>query len=151
MEAWRWVLAAVLGVLLVGAALLWLWPRSYEEGELRTVLPYRPEAICRTVQQVLAQYHYEITMANCSSAGGLLRATITFIPDKSGGFIPDKSGSFRNELSLSLQGLSEVGTMLSLNLRALRFDSATQSWREDPRAPLFLAGQDLLRLLARQL
>lgn len=127
---------------------LLLWPRS---GELATVLPYQPEVVCQTIQQVLKERQYELSGANCNSAGGWIRAAITFIPDKSGTFIPDKSGSFRNELSLSLQGLSEVGTMLRLSLRALRFDSATQSWREDLRAPLFLAGQDLLRLLAQKL
>lgn len=147
MEAWRWVLLTLLGILVV-FVVLWLWPRS---GELSTVLPYQPETVCQALQQVLSQHHYEISAANCNDAGGWIQAVITFIPDKSGSFIPDKSGSFRNELSFSLQRISKVGTMLSLHLRPLHLDPRTQSWREDPRTPLFLVGQDLLRLLSQQL
>lgn len=147
MEAWRWVLLALLGVLvaLVG---LWLWPRS---GELRAFLPQQPEVVCRSIQQVLAQRHYELSAANCKAAGGWIQAAITFIPDKSGTFIPDKSGSFRNELSFSLQGLPKAGTVLRLQLRSLRLDPRTGSWREDPHVPFFLTGQGLLSLLAQQL
>jgi len=148
METWRWILLALLVGLLAIAVVLLLWPRS---RELATVLPYPPEVVCRTIQQVLTQRQFELSATNCTSAGGWIQAAITFIPDKSGSFIPDKSGSFRNELGFRLQGLSEVGTLLKLDLRSLRLDPETRSWREDPHGPLLLAGQEVLRLLAQQL
>ena len=150
MEAWRWALLAVL--VAVGAVLVW-WLLSSRAGgnELQVPLPYKPGQVCSVAQQMLWQYRYEISGADCQSAGGWIRAAVTFIPDKSGRFIPDKSGSLRNELSVSFQGISEMGTLLKLRLRALRFDPALGAWKEDPRGPLFLSAQELLRLFARRL
>jgi hypothetical protein len=150
MEAWRWALLALLVGL--GTLLAWwlLWPHG-SKSELQVPLPYKPEQVCRAVQQVLVQYRYEISAADCQATAGWLRAAVTFIPDKSGRFIPDKSGSLRNELSVGFQELSAMGTLLKLRLRTLRFDPAVGAWKEDPRGPVFLSAREFLRLLARRL
>jgi len=148
-EAWRWVLlVALLGLLVTFG--LWLLLAKSPSGSLEVPLPGSPERICKTAQQLLVQYRYEIGSADCGSLRGALQAAITFIPDKSGNFIPDKSGSLRNVISMSFQNLEGMGTLLRLQIQALRKDPQGR-WRPDPNGPLFLSAQKLLQLLSQKL
>ena len=147
----RWVLlglVALLGLLLALGLWLWVFKGSATSAELP--LPGSPQTICQKAQQLLVQYRYEVASASCGALGGAIRAAITFIPDKSGSFIPDKSGSLRNVLSLSFQNLEGMGTLLRVQIQTLRRDPQGR-WLPDPKGPLYLSAQELLRRLAQQL
>ncbi len=149
----RWVilgLLALLGLLLALGLWLWVFRGSASAYSAELPLPGSPQTLCERAQQLLAQYRYEIASANCGALGGAIRAAITFIPDKSGSFIPDKSGTLRNVLSLSFQDLEGMGTLLRVHIQALR-RSAQGRWLPDPKGPLYLSAQELLRRLAEQL
>ncbi|MFB6274097.1 MAG: hypothetical protein ABEL51_14500 [Salinibacter sp.] len=149
MDTWRWILVALVGGLLAVLAAILFWPGS--DGEFQTVLPYEPQTVCQSLQQVLTQLDYDVSAANCRGDSGWIEAAITFIPDKSGSFIPDKSGNLRNQLHISLQPMSDMGTMLKLDLQSLRFDRNSQRWQPDPNGPLYFRGEEIMRTLLRQL